>query len=81
MSLVDHSALLPVATLLVAAFAFVPFARAQRAIDVGSNPWKSANAATPELGELRLPDVRDLTPIDLGDFRGKPLLLIEFASW
>ena len=81
MSLAIRPALRHVATFVLSALASVPLGHAQRAIDVGSNPWKSANTAAPELGELRLPDVRDLTPIDLSDFKGKPLLLIEFASW
>ena len=34
-----------------------------------------------ELPSLRLPTITGSRTIDLADFRGKKLLLIEFASW
>jgi|GEM_PF-5841567 len=75
----------PLAALLAALFVaglFVDAARAQRAIEPGTSPWTARGVDGPvQLGELRLPDVRDLAPVDLARFRGAPLLLVEFASW
>lgn len=66
----------------LAVVALAATAHAQRPIDPASSPWSVRGATEPvELGELRLPDVRDLAPIDLAQFRGTPLLLVEFASW
>ena len=31
--------------------------------------------------EFTLPDVNSGTPVSLSDFRGKKVLLIQFASW
>lgn len=81
MSTIPRITITPVASVLLAVLALAPDGTAQRQIEVGASPWKLADSRTPELGELRLPDVRDLTPVDLTDFRGTPLLLIEFASW
>jgi len=33
------------------------------------------------LPHVHLPDLRDGTEVDLASFRGRRLLLIEFASW
>ena len=31
--------------------------------------------------DFTLPDIRDGKPVSLSDFRGKKVLLIQFASW
>jgi hypothetical protein len=40
-------------------------------------PWKTGQP----LPHVHLPDVADGTEVDLASFRGKKLVLIEFASW
>ena len=44
-----------------------------------------ASAATPKVGErhpdFTLPGIADGKPVALSDFRGKKVLLIQFASW
>ena len=71
----------PLAILLATALVLSPSALAQRPIEPGASPWLVRGTDGVELGELRLPDVRDLATVDLARFRGTPLLLIEFASW
>lgn len=77
-----HTSTRTAALVAVFAAAAAPFAAAQRPIAPATSPWSDASAEGPvELGELRLPDVRDLATVDLASFRGTPLLLVEFASW
>ena len=44
-----------------------------------------ASAAPPNVGErhpdFTLPGITDGKPVTLSDFRGKKVLLIQFASW
>ena len=44
-----------------------------------------ASAAPPKVGErhpdFTLPGIADGKPVALSDFRGKKVLLIQFASW
>jgi peroxiredoxin len=44
-----------------------------------------ASAAAPKVGErhadFTLPNIADGKPVSLSDFRGKKVLLIQFASW
>ncbi len=45
----------------------------------------SSNAAPPAVGErhpdFTLADIANDKPVSLSDFRGKKVLLIQFASW
>ena len=41
------------------------------------HPWRVGQP----LPELRLPDVSGTRTVDLASFRGKRLVLFEFASW
>jgi hypothetical protein len=61
------------------------FAFAICGIMLGSTPRASAASYAPKVGE-RHPDftlrtVGDRAPVSLSDFRGKKVLLIQFASW
>ena len=42
---------------------------------------QSAYEVGAPLLELRLPDITDASTIDLAQFRGRKLVLFEFASW
>ena len=48
-----------------------------------SHAWAASYA--PKVGErhpdFTLPTIGDRTPVSLSDFRGKKVLLIQFASW
>jgi hypothetical protein len=59
---------------ILAAFCLLATARAAQAA-----PYQ------PKLGErhpdFTLPDIRTGKPVSLSDFRGKKVLLIQFASW
>ncbi len=52
---------------------------------LGSNARDSSASYAPKVGEkhpdFTLPTVGDRTPVSLSDFRGKKVLLIQFASW
>jgi hypothetical protein len=45
----------------------------------------SASGYAPKVGQrhpdFTLPRIGDLAPVSLSDFRGKKVLLIQFASW
>ena len=51
----------------------------------GSTPHASAASSAPEVGQshpdFTLPTIGDRTPVSLSSFRGKKVLLIQFASW
>jgi hypothetical protein len=51
----------------------------------GSVSHASAAPYAPKIGErhpdFTLPTIGDRTPVSLSDFRGKKVLLIQFASW
>ena len=44
-------------------------------------PMRSPPAVGRPYGALVLPDIRTGRPVELASFRGKKVLLIEFASW
>jgi peroxiredoxin len=52
---------------------------------LGSTSRDSAASYAPKVGETHpdftLPTIGDRTPMSLSDFRGKKVLLIQFASW
>ena len=52
---------------------------------LGSSPGASARTYAPKIGQrypdFTLPRIDDRTPVSLSDFRGKKVLLIQFASW
>jgi hypothetical protein len=52
---------------------------------LGSTSRASAGSYAPKVGErhldFTLPAIRDQTPVSLSNFRGKKVLLIQFASW
>jgi peroxiredoxin len=52
---------------------------------LGSTPRASAASYAPKVGEMHpdftLPRIDDGAPASLSDFRGKKVLLIQFASW
>ena len=54
-------------------------------IMLGSTSRASAASYAPKVGErhpdFTLPTIGDRTPVSLSDFRGKKVLLIQFASW
>ena len=52
---------------------------------LGSTSHASAASYAPKVGErhpdFTLPTIGDRTPVSLSNFRGKKVLLIQFASW
>ena len=52
---------------------------------LGSTTQASAASYAPKVGErhpdFTLPTIGDRAPISLSSFRGKKVLLIQFASW
>jgi peroxiredoxin len=52
---------------------------------LGSTARDSAASYAPKVGErhpdFTLPTIGDRTPVSLSNFRGKKVLLIQFASW
>ena len=52
---------------------------------LGSTFAASAASYAPKVGErhpdFTLPTIGDRTPVSLSNFRGKKVLLIQFASW
>ncbi len=52
---------------------------------LGSTSRASAASYAPKVGErhpdFTLPTIGDRTPVSLSTFRGKKVLLIQFASW
>jgi hypothetical protein len=52
---------------------------------LGSSSRASAASYAPKVGQrhpdFTLPRVGDRAPVSLSDFRGKKVLLIQFASW
>jgi hypothetical protein len=52
---------------------------------LGSTSHASAASYAPKVGErhpdFTLPAIGDRRPVSLSDFRGKKVLLIQFASW
>jgi hypothetical protein len=52
---------------------------------LGSTSRDSAASYAPKVGErhpdFTLPTIGDRSPVSLSDFRGKKVLLIQFASW
>ncbi len=52
---------------------------------LGSCPGASARPYAPKVGQrhpdFTLPRIDDRGPVSLSDFRGKRVLLIQFASW
>ncbi len=52
---------------------------------LGSAFHASAASYAPKVGErhpdFTLPTIGDRTPVSLSNFRGKKVLLIQFASW
>ena len=52
---------------------------------LGSSPGASAQPYAPKVGQrhpdFTLPRIDDRAPVSLSDFRGKRVLLIQFASW
>jgi len=52
---------------------------------LGSTSRVSAASYAPKVGErhpdFTLPAIGDRTPVTLSNFRGKKVLLIQFASW
>ena len=52
---------------------------------LGSTSHAPAASYAPKVGErhpdFTLPTIGDRTPTSLSDFRGKKVLLIQFASW
>jgi hypothetical protein len=66
-------------TLLAAITLLLPDALGMAADDL--LPTRSPPAVGSPFGDLVLPDIRTGEPVDLASFRGKKVLLIEFASW
>jgi hypothetical protein len=54
-------------------------------VGLGSAGPAPADGPAPQVGrrhaEFTLPDIRTGKPVALADFRGKKVLLIQFASW
>jgi hypothetical protein len=54
-------------------------------VGFGSATTAPADGPAPQVGrrhaEFTLPDIRTGKPVGLADFRGKKVLLIQFASW
>jgi len=54
-------------------------------IMLGSTSRAAAAPYAPKVGErhpdFTLPTIGDRAPVSLSDFRGKKVLLIQFASW
>ena len=52
---------------------------------LGLSSGASARTYAPKLGQrhpdFTLPRIDDRAPVSLSDFRGKKVLLIQFASW
>ena len=52
---------------------------------LGTTSRASAASYAPKVGErhpdFTLPAIGDRTPVSLSNFRGKKVLLIQFASW
>jgi hypothetical protein len=52
---------------------------------LGATARDSAASYAPKVGEkhpdFTLPTIGDRTPVSLSNFRGKKVLLIQFASW
>jgi len=52
---------------------------------LASTPMAPAATYAPKIGQrhpdFTLPAIGDRTPVSLSDFRGKKVLLIQFASW
>ena len=52
---------------------------------LASTSFASAASYAPKVGErhpdFTLPTIGDRTPVSLSNFRGKKVLLIQFASW
>jgi len=52
---------------------------------LGSTSPARAASSAPKVGErhpdFTLPTIGDRTPVSLSNFRGKKVLLIQFASW
>jgi peroxiredoxin len=52
---------------------------------VGSTPTARAASYAPQVGQrhpdFTLPTIGDRAPVSLSNFRGKKVLLIQFASW
>jgi peroxiredoxin len=52
---------------------------------LGSSLPAKAVPYSPQVGQrhpdFTLPRIRDRAPVSLSDFRGKKVLLIQFASW
>jgi hypothetical protein len=52
---------------------------------VGASAVAPAASYAPKVGErhpdFTLPTIGDRTPVSLSNFRGKKVLLIQFASW
>jgi peroxiredoxin len=52
---------------------------------LGSTAHAAAASYAPKVGErhpdFTLPAIGDRTPVSLSNFRGKKVLLIQFASW
>jgi hypothetical protein len=61
------------------------FVLATCAILLGASSLASAASYAPKVGQrhpdFTLPTVGDRAPVSLSDFRGKRVLLIQFASW
>ena len=64
---------------------FLPLTLATCGMMLGSNSAASAATYTPKVGErhpdFTLPAIDNRTPTSLSSFRGKKVLLIQFASW
>jgi hypothetical protein len=52
---------------------------------LGSSPRASAASYAPKVGQrhpdFTLPRIGDRAPVSLSNFRGRKVLLIQFASW
>ena len=52
---------------------------------LGSSSQSTAAPYAPKVGQrhpdFTLPGINDRAPVSLSDFRGKKVLLIQFASW
>ncbi len=55
------------------------------AMVVGMSPFTPAASYAPKVGQrhpdFTLPTIGERRPVSLSDFRGKKVLLIQFASW